>query len=127
VKFAAARIAAGLWGAMILGGAAIGAVGPDRWREALAHGGPGCPFLRVTGLPCPFCGMTRATLAMGGGDFGAALEYHPLAPLVVVGVLALLAIVVVGRVDQLLVGKRPYALLGAVLAVWAFRLVSDFA
>jgi hypothetical protein len=120
--FALARIAAALWGAMILGGLVIGAVGPDTWRDALAHGGPGCPFRNATGIDCPFCGMTRATLAMGGGDFGRAIEFHPLAPVVVLGVLALLAIVVFGRTEVLLRGRRPFILLGTIMAVWVLRL-----
>jgi Protein of unknown function (DUF2752) len=122
-SFALARVAAGLWGAMILGGLVIGAVGPDSWRDGLAHGGPGCPFRNATGIDCPFCGMTRATLAMGGGDFGRALEFHPLAPFVVLGILALLAIVVLGRTEVLLRGKRPFVLLATIMAVWVFRLV----
>lgn len=121
--FALARIAAALWGAMILAGFVIGAVGPDSWRHGLAEGGPGCPFRNATGVDCPFCGMTRATLAMGGGDFGRALHFHPLAPLVVLGVLALLGIVVIGRSDALLEGKRPYLLLGSIMAIWVLRLV----
>lgn len=100
----------------------IGAVGPARWAIAIAQDGPGCPFRAVTGVDCPFCGMTRATLALGRGDWRAALALHPLAPLVLAGVLGLLAIIAVGRADVLLRGRRPLALLGAILAIWAFRL-----
>jgi hypothetical protein len=67
--------------------------------------------------------MTRATLAMGGGDFGRALEFHPLAPLVVLGVLALLVTVVIGRTEVLLRGARPYMVLGSIMAIWVLRLV----
>ena len=38
----------------------------------------GCPFKRITGLNCPFCGMTRAYTAFFCGDFKLALEYHEL-------------------------------------------------
>ena len=38
----------------------------------------GCPSLRVLGLPCPGCGVTRAWLAFLGGDFRTALMYNPL-------------------------------------------------
>jgi hypothetical protein len=100
----------------------IGAVGPARWGTAIAQDGPGCPFHGLTGVDCPFCGMTRATLALGRGDWRAALALHPLAPLVLAGILGLLAIVALGRADALLRGRRPLALLGAILAIWAFRL-----
>lgn len=108
---------------MILGGLAIGATGPESWRDAVAHDGPGCPFRFATGIDCPFCGMTRATLAMGGGEWRRAFELHPLAPLVVLGVLALLAIIVAGRSEALVRGRRPLALLGSVVAIWIVRFV----
>ena len=36
----------------------------------------GCPLLRLTGIPCPGCGMTRAVLALLRGDFAGALQLH---------------------------------------------------
>ena len=38
----------------------------------------GCVFRRITGIPCPGCGMTRAHLAALRLDFQAAFYYHPL-------------------------------------------------
>lgn len=38
----------------------------------------GCVFRRITGIPCPGCGMTRAHLAALRLDFRAAFYYHPL-------------------------------------------------
>jgi len=108
---------------MIVGGLVIGAVGPESWSTTIGNDGPGCPFRAVTGVDCPFCGMTRATLALGGGEWSRALELHPLAPIVVLGTLGLLAIVVFGRAEALLRGKRPFILLGSVLALWILRLV----
>ena len=117
------RVVAAVWGAAVLGGLVLGAIGPAPWRAAIASGGPGCPFRAVTGIDCPFCGMTRATLALGGGELSAALALHPLAPLVVLGTLALMAIIALGRADVLLRGQRPLALLGAIAAIWLLRLV----
>ncbi|HEX6276690.1 MAG TPA: DUF2752 domain-containing protein [Polyangiaceae bacterium] len=51
----------------IAGAAAFVAVGP-----------PMCPTALFFGIPCPGCGLTRATLALLSGDFGAALRFHPL-------------------------------------------------
>ena len=39
-----------------------------------------CPFRRITHLPCPGCGMTRALLALCRGDLHSALAIHPLSP-----------------------------------------------
>jgi len=39
-----------------------------------------CPMMRVTHLPCPGCGITRAMVHCGHGDFRAAFRYHPLGP-----------------------------------------------
>ncbi len=36
-----------------------------------------CPFKRVTGLPCPGCGMTRAFWEMAGGNLKKALAFNP--------------------------------------------------
>jgi hypothetical protein len=43
-----------------------------------------CPFRRITHLPCPGCGMTRALLALLRGDLHSALAVHPLSPFVAV-------------------------------------------
>jgi hypothetical protein len=121
--FLVARIIAAAWGAMIVAGLVIGAVGPDSWKDRIANDGPGCPLKATTGIDCPFCGMTRATLAMGGGDFDRALDLHPLAPLVVIGTVALMFLISIGRTDALLKGKRPVILLGVIGVVWILRFV----
>lgn len=36
----------------------------------------GCLIQRLTGIPCPGCGMTRAVLALLRGDFAGALRLH---------------------------------------------------
>jgi Protein of unknown function (DUF2752) len=38
-----------------------------------------CPFLMLTGIPCPFCGGTHAGIDLGRGDPIAALRASPLA------------------------------------------------
>lgn len=54
-----------------------------------------CPLLRLTGIPCPSCGGTRATLFMLAGDPMAAWQANPGVSLfvVVAGLLALAGII----------------------------------
>jgi hypothetical protein len=39
---------------------------------------PFCPMAGVLGIPCPGCGLTRATLAALHGDIPGAVRLHPL-------------------------------------------------
>lgn len=39
---------------------------------------PFCPSASMFGVPCPGCGLTRATLALARGEFRHAHELHPL-------------------------------------------------
>ena len=45
---------------------------------------PTCPFLLLTGHPCPFCGGTRSFSAMWRGDVFHAARLYPLGPLLFV-------------------------------------------
>src|SRR5713226_1144372 len=44
----------------------------------------GCLFRDRTGLPCPFCGMTRSIIATFELHVGRAFSYHLFGPLLVV-------------------------------------------
>jgi hypothetical protein len=46
---------------------------------------PACPFLTITGHPCPFCGGTRSFAYMWDGHVSQAALYYPLGPLLFVG------------------------------------------
>jgi hypothetical protein len=48
-----------------------------------------CPFLMLTGIPCPFCGGTHAGIDLGRGQPVAALRASPLA---VCGAVALIVL-----------------------------------
>lgn len=39
-----------------------------------------CPFLKVTGLPCPGCGMTRSCLALLRGNWADVWRLNPFGP-----------------------------------------------
>lgn len=38
----------------------------------------GCPLYKLTGVPCPGCGMSRALFSLAKLDFAGAWYYHPL-------------------------------------------------
>jgi hypothetical protein len=46
-----------------------------------------CPFLAVTGVPCPGCGLSRGVMALGQGDWRTSLTYHAFALPILVGLL----------------------------------------
>ncbi|HXK20996.1 MAG TPA: DUF2752 domain-containing protein, partial [Polyangiaceae bacterium] len=48
------------------------------FAAALRFDFPLCPVASSFGIPCPGCGLTRATLALLHGNVRAALHYHPL-------------------------------------------------
>lgn len=53
------------------------ALGGVIWR-VLRSRLPLCPMAAVLGVPCPGCGLTRATIALLHGDLPQALHLHPL-------------------------------------------------
>lgn len=46
-----------------------------------------CPFLHITGIPCPGCGLTRAIYFLLHGDVRASLTYHAYAPVFLLGLI----------------------------------------
>jgi hypothetical protein len=50
-----------------------------------------CPFRRLTGLPCPTCGLSRSWSAILHGRLGDSMAFHPLGPLTVIGAAAFAA------------------------------------
>jgi hypothetical protein len=61
-----ARIAAG----GLLGAAAL-------WWTTPFHPPTFCPLRTATGVPCPFCGLTRACIAGVHGHVTQSLSYNP--------------------------------------------------
>lgn len=116
-----------------------------RWRRIGAAAGilasvlvlgaldvPLCPWRSLLGVPCPGCGLSRATLALLLGDVRAALYFHPLviviAPLAAVISLRValasagLRVAAWLRVDEKIPSGVWVALIVAMLVVWAVRL-----
>lgn len=84
----------------------------------------GCPVYRLTGVPCPGCGMSRAFIAAAKLDFRAAFAYHPLFPVFAVetGYVLLrgniLKKVALAPKTELIVGLIS---LGLLMIVWIYR------
>ncbi|AKU18607.1 hypothetical protein VV02_03565 [Luteipulveratus mongoliensis] len=65
--------------------------------SAVQSGPTLCPFRRLTGLPCPTCGLTRSWVATAHGDLHTAFQEHILGPLTLVMAVALIGLLVVRR------------------------------
>ncbi|MCX6398734.1 MAG: DUF2752 domain-containing protein [Propionibacteriales bacterium] len=56
-----------------------------------------CPFRRLTGLPCPGCGLTRSWVYAAHGWWRESLSSHPFGLFLVVAVGALATMVLAAR------------------------------
>ena len=85
-----------------------------------------CPFRIATGLPCPFCGLTRSLFAAGQGRFALSVELSPLG-LVALPLAALLLVVTVVALVRRRGVRWPRAVLPAggalVVSSWVVQLM----
>jgi hypothetical protein len=101
------------------------------WVLQAAHiAAPPCPFLVITGHPCPFCGGTRSFAYMWRGDLADAVRLYPLGPALfagtLVGVAGLAAGAITGRTwtPRLTAMQWRLVVIGAVSALllsWALK------
>lgn len=100
---------------------------------AAGVGGWPCPLKSALGIPCPGCGLTRASVSLLRGDFAAGFGTHAFAPVLLL-VLAALAVAgllpaarreafagLVSRFERRT--KVTYVVLGAMLLYWSVRLL----
>ena len=85
-----------------------------------------CPVHALTDIPCPGCGITRASVAFVRGEWGQVWELHPFAFLLVP--LALLFLLVPdrmragwGALSAVTRSLLAFSLLGLCLALWMVR------
>jgi hypothetical protein len=88
-----------------------------------------CVLRLLTGLPCPACGLTRASAWLARGELARALTLHPLVPFVLGELVVLWGLwgaVVAGRARWPATRTMLAALwlnLGALALVWVGRLL----
>ncbi len=88
------------------------------WPLLPVHPPLACPLRATTGIPCPFCGMTRACVAAVHGHLATSLAFNPGGVLVVVA-----AIVALARPQWLTRVRAPaWVVLVALGALWLWNI-----
>lgn len=80
----------------------LGGLGVAVWSDF-----PLCPVAGTFGVPCPGCGLTRATLALLRGDVHAAFQFHPLVWLLGPLFVGFVAVAVLELVREPARARRP--------------------
>src|SRR5262245_48748093 len=87
------------------------------WPVMPVHPPLACPLRTTTGIPCPFCGMTRAVVAAVHGDLVASLRFNPLGIFI-----AVLALAVLLRPALLRVRPPVWLLVTVMGLLWVWNL-----
>jgi hypothetical protein len=92
-----------------------------------------CPVFHTLGIPCPGCGMTRATLFLIRGEWKQALVMHAYAPIVLVALALIAFCTIAPRRQAERIAKRAEIierytglttlLLGGLILYWLVRLL----
>ncbi len=90
-----------------------------------------CFFRSVTGIECPFCGLTRAFAAAGTGKFQLAKSFHPAwsiaaAAVVFYGIILLSDALLKTSINEFINRKLPWLLYGVAGSVFAAGIVRYF-
>lgn len=76
-----------LWRERGLAWAVVGVAGAQLALVLAGLPGWPCPLKAATGVPCPGCGLSRATAALLRGDLYTSLATHAYAPLILLALL----------------------------------------
>lgn len=92
-----------------------------------------CPFFRLTGVPCPGCGLTRACMLLLRGEVQASIKFHAFAPIFLVLIAMLIISTLLPRsVTEPLIHKAEtlerqtgltIIILGGLILYWLARLL----
>jgi hypothetical protein len=88
-----------------------------------------CLFLTATGVPCPFCGLTRSLLSLSQGELLKSFWYHPLGPVIWGGMAlfvlsSLILFVLRRRVELRIPGDhRATSVVASVLLIWVVNIL----
>ena len=93
-----------------------------------------CPILAATGVPCPGCGLTRATMQLFHGNILDSLQTHAFAPIFLMALLLMITVLVLpnsARIKIISFVNRLETRNGitawvftSLMFYWAFRLIA---
>jgi len=92
-----------------------------------------CPLFRLTGVPCPGCGLTRACTLLLSGDVHSSMKFHAFAPVFILMIAILIISSLLPRsVAEPLIHKAEalerqtgltIIILGGLILYWLARLL----
>lgn len=89
-----------------MSGALLMALGAHLSATALGWPGFDCPIRASTGVPCPGCGLSRASTAMLHGQWGQMAQYHVFAPLFLIAFIFIGMAAVLPKPAQMVLAQR---------------------
>lgn len=93
-----------------------------------------CPILAATGVPCPGCGLTRATMQLFHGNISDSLQTHAFAPIFLMALLLMITVLVLPKSARIKIINFVNRLerrngitawvFTSLMFYWAFRLIA---
>ena len=77
--------------------ALVGAAGLHITLVSLSLPSWECPFFRLTGIPCPGCGLSRASILLLRGEVAESFRFHAFGPIFLFAIFALFLSVVLPK------------------------------